>query len=430
MKIKTVTILGANGNMGSQCAGIIAGFGNAKVYMIARNLEKAQVGVEKAIDSIKSDAIRTNLIPKTYDDLKECLKDSDWIVEIVAEDPKTKHTINQQITQYKRPGAIVSTVSSGLSINQLAQDFSPEEQKYYFCTHFFNPPYKILLCELVSNANSNPKIQEELKLYLQNTLHRKVVITNDTPGFAGNRIGFQLLNEAVQFSLKYPKEGGIAYIDYLLGGFAGHALPPIATIDLVGLDVHRAIVNNISNLTNDHAHETFKMPKFMEYLISHESLGNKTGHGLYQIERDQKLVFNISKNIYETIPKLNLDLIERVKEKISNGEYSQAYKLILESDTIESQIIQHFFARYLSYSLSLVGTVVKTKENVDQVMAYGFNWLPPCALIDLIGGKNQAIKLIKKFKMIIPNSISQHSSTEKFYTLQNILDYRSFIKAY
>lgn len=416
MNIKTVTILGANGTMGSQCAGIIAGFGEAKIFMMARSLEKAQEGINRTIDSIKSDIVKDQLIPKTYEDINECIKKSDWVFELTAEDIETKHKINRQISKYKKPSAIVSTVSSGLSIDELAKDFSKNEQKYYFGTHFFNPPYKMLLCELIPNSNSDLSIQKELFEYLQNILHRKVVITKNTPGFAGNRIGFQLLNEAVHLAEKNQKKGGIFYIDYLLSGFTGRTMPPIATIDLVGLDVHKAIVENIYNLTNDFTRNLFKLPKTINDLISNGKLGNKTNGGFYTKE-DKKDVFNF-------------DFINLSKEKIAEGKYEEAYQILINTNTYESNIIQYFFARYISYSLSLVGVVVKTKEDIDKVMAYGFSWLPPCALIDLIGNKVKTIELLKKYKMQIPKIILEHSSSKKFYTLQSELDFRSFIKAY
>jgi len=427
MKIDTITILGANGSMGSQCAGIIAGFGNAKVYMIARDIDKSKDGINKASDSIKSDVIKKQLIPKTYEDIEKCVSESDWIFECASEDLEIKQKINSQVAKYKSKNSIVSTVSSGLSISNLSKSF--DKNTNYFGTHFYNPPYKMLLCELISSPNCNQKIQKELFDYLKNDLHRQVVITNDTPGFAGNRIGFQILNESLQFAEKYKKQGGIALIDHLLSGFTGRSMPPIATIDLVGLDVHKAIVDNIFQLTKDSAHESFKLPKFVDYLISNNFLGNKNGQGFYKKEGGQKLVFNIDKKTYEPIPKFNIEFINQVKKLISEGEYKKAFEIILKTKTFESKIIQYFFARYISYSLSLVGVVVKTKEDIDKVMAYGFNWLPPCALIDLIGGKNEVIKLIKQNKLLVPNEISKHSLKDKFYTLQDELDFRSFLKA-
>jgi len=427
--IKTVSILGANGNIGSQCAGIIAGFGNAKIYMIARDLEKSQEGIRKAIDSIKSDTIKNQLIPKTYDDLQECLPKSDWIFELVSEDFNIKQNLNNQISKYKSPQTIVSTVSSGLSITKLAQSFSNQEQKYYFGTHFYNPPYKMILCELINNPKSDPKIKKQLSEFLKNTLHRKVVETNDTPGFAGNRIGFQILNEAAIFAYKYKNRGGIAFIDELLGGFTGRTMPPMETIDLVGLDIHKAIVDNIYQNTNDQAHNSFKIPKYIQNLINQNHLGDKTKMGLYKTENNQKTVLNISQNTYEPIPKYNFNFTNLAKEKIKNAQYQEAIRLIIESTESESDITKYFFARYISYSLSLIGKVVKKKEDIDMVMGYGFNWLPPCALIDLLGGKNEAIKLIKHYKLLIPQVIQDQPRGKNFYTLQNELDYRSFLRA-
>ena len=120
LKIDTVTILGANGSMGSQCAGIIAGFGNAKIYMIARDIDKAKDGIKRAMDSIKSDVIRKQLIPKTYEDLEECISQSDWIIECASENLDVKQQLNSQIAKYKLKNSIVSTVSSGLSISILS----------------------------------------------------------------------------------------------------------------------------------------------------------------------------------------------------------------------------------------------------------------------------------------------------------------------
>lgn len=412
--VKTVTVLGANGTIGSLCSGLIAGFGSAKVYLVARTIAKAKEGKARAMDSIKSESIKNQLIPKTYQNLKECLSKSNWILEAVSEDFALKQKLNNLITKYKRPGTIVSTTTSGLSITRLAKSFSPQEQKYYFGTHFFNPPYKMVLCEFITNPNSDPKVQQFLSNYLSNVLHRQLVITSDTPAFAGNRIGFLILNQAAQFAARYQDKGGIAYIDHLLGGLSGRALPPLKTIDLVGLDTHQAIVDNLH----------FKTPLFIKQLIRHGQLGDKTHQGLYQGE----LVFNIQKQNYQSISKFDYDFLAQAKSKIADGQYSAAVKILLQTSGSEAKIIQYFFARYISYSLSLVGPVVKSKEDVDKVMAYGFNWLPPCALVDLIGIR-ATLKLIKKFKLTVPPILSKVSPSITLYSLQNQLDFRSFLRA-
>ena len=78
----------------------------------------------------------------------------------------------------------------------------------------------------------------------------------DTPAFAGNRIGFKVLNEVAQLAADY----GVAYMDQLVGSHTGRALPPLATIDLVGWDVHKAIVDNLWEYTDDEAHDSFVLP--------------------------------------------------------------------------------------------------------------------------------------------------------------------------
>jgi len=91
MKINRITIIGANETMCSQCTGIVAGFSGATVYMISRDIEKFKLGIEKAIASIKSDVIKSRLIPKTFNDLKECVSESDWVFECASEDIDIKH---------------------------------------------------------------------------------------------------------------------------------------------------------------------------------------------------------------------------------------------------------------------------------------------------------------------------------------------------
>ena len=192
-------MLGANGTMGAGSAAIVAAFGGAKVYMLARTLEKAKEGIDKAVGSVRSGVVAQRFEAGTYDDdLERCVAESDWVFECVAESYEIKEPINKRIAASRKPGTLISTVSSGLSIARLASHFDADGQKYYYGTHFFNPPYKLVLCELVTQPKNDPAVTQKLRNYLESPLLRYVVVTNDTPAFAGNRIGFQLMNEAAQ----------------------------------------------------------------------------------------------------------------------------------------------------------------------------------------------------------------------------------------
>ena len=95
--IKRVTVIGANGTLGKEVSGIFASFGDAKVYMVSRTLEKAEQARKNAALSVKAISVEENLIPKTYEDLEQCVKKSDLIFESVVEDFEIKKEIHELI---------------------------------------------------------------------------------------------------------------------------------------------------------------------------------------------------------------------------------------------------------------------------------------------------------------------------------------------
>lgn len=434
-QIKTVTVLGANGAMGAGSAGVIASFGEAKVHMLARDLDKAKEGITKAVKSVRTDTIKNRMVPGTYaNDLAKAVAESDWVFELVAESYDVKEAINQDIAKSRTPGTIISTVSSGLSIERLSKAFDADGQKHYFGTHFFNPPYKMILCELVSHKGSDPTIQKELGHYLEKTLGRAVVYTNDTPAFAGNRIGFQLMNEIAQFAEKYADKGGIALMDAIMGGFTGRAMGPLATVDFVGLDVHKAIVDNLYEFTKDSAHETFKMPSYMQKLIDSGNLGAKSGQGLIKRSKSsdgkrEKYVYNIQTGSYDPYPKFDIPFVKEASQKIGDSDYAGAMKVIKNASGLEADLCRYFLARYISYSLSLVGEVVETKENADKAMGFGFNWVPASAFVDFLGGVGETIQLLEKAKIPVPSELAKADKSKPFYQLKDVLDARALFRA-
>ncbi|MBE7440095.1 MAG: 3-hydroxyacyl-CoA dehydrogenase family protein [Spirochaetales bacterium] len=432
-EIKTVTLLGANGTMGSGSGGVIAAFGGARVYMLARELDKARDGVEKALSSVRSGTLRDRLIPGTYDaDLEKAVSESDWVFECVAESYEVKEPINKRISASRKPGTLVSTVSSGLSIARLAGHFDADGQKFYYGTHFFNPPYKLTLCELITHAGNDPEVTRKLSDYLSGTLVRQVVVTNDTPGFAGNRIGFQLMNEVAQYAEKYQDRGGIHLMDSLLSGYTGRAMSPLATADLVGLDVHKAIVDNIYTSTHDHAHETFRLPGYMQKLIDQGNLGNKSGKGLYQRKKNpdgsrEKLVFDIGRGDYGPLPAVSIPFKKDMQNAIRDSRYAQAMDILKTATGFEADLLRYFIARYISYSLSLIPEVTD-QNGVDGAMGFGFSWLPASAWVDYLGGVEEARKFIEKAGLAVPPFLASAKGSP-FYQLRARLDPRQLFRA-
>lgn len=401
MNIKTVTIIGVTGTMGANVAGIFASFGDAKVFCVGRDIEKVKRTIPRIVKSVRADAIAKNLIPADFSMLEDCVSQSDLVFESSKEDIFVKKEIALRVGKVLLPHAISGTGSSGLSITEIAACYPEELRGHFFGIHMFNPPYTLPLCELTSTCFSDKDMQAELNDYLNNTLHRTVVEVKDSPAFLGNRIGFQFINESLQFAEKYKDNGGIDYIDALLGSFTGRTMAPLTTSDFVGLDVHKAIVDNIFDNANDYAHETFVFPEFACRLVAEGKLGRKSGGGLYQrIKYENGLtrqtVFDINTGLYRDVIPYVFPFADKMKRKIAEGDYVKAFECLVNNHSQEAEICLSFLLKYIVYSLYATEEVGYTIDAADDVMATGFNWCPPLAMYQALSTVADMPLLIKE----------------------------------
>lgn len=385
MNIKTVTVVGVTGTMGANIAGIFASFGDAKVYCVGRDIEKVKRTIPRIVKSVKADAIAKNLIPADFSMLEKCVSESDLVFESSKEDIKVKKWVAEQVANVIQPHAVSCTGSSGLSITEIASCYPKGLREHFFGVHMFNPPYSLVLCELTPTIYADEQIKAELKEYLSKKLYRTVVEVKDSPAFLGNRIGFQFINEALQYAEKYKDNGGIDYIDALLGSFTGRTMPPLMTSDFVGLDVHKAIVDNIYENTEDYANDTFTLPEFVQKLIDDGKLGLKSGGGLYKKIRYENglvrdTVYDINTGQYRDIIPYVFPFADKMKKLISEGDYVKAFDCLINNHSQEAQICLSFLLKYIVYSLYATEKVGYTVEAADDVMATGFNWCPPMAM--------------------------------------------------
>lgn len=385
MNIQTITVIGVTGIMGANVAGIFASFGDAKVYCVGRDIEKVKRTIPRIVKSVRADAIAKNLIPADFSMLEKCVAESDLIFESSKEDMQVKTEIAAMVGKAMKPHAVSGTGSSGLSINTIAECYPEELRSRFFGIHMFNPPYTLQLCEMTPTRYSDVHLKEELKEYLKNKLHRTVVEVKDSPAFLGNRIGFQFINEALQYAEKFKDNGGIDYIDAILGAFTGRTMAPLITADFVGLDVHKAIVDNIYESTNDYAHDTFVFPKFVDKLVAEGQLGRKSGGGLYQLVRydnglKRQTVLDISTGLYRDVISYVFPFADKMKRYIAEGDYRKAFERLVNNHSQEADICWHFLLNYIVYSLYATKEVGYTIEAADDVMAAGFNWCPPLAM--------------------------------------------------
>src|ERR1700722_11491307 len=210
------------------------------------------------------------------DDLARCAE-ADWIIEVVAENLEIKRDLLTRVAQFRKPGAIVTTNTSGLPVHLIAEGLREEFQQHWAGTHFFNPPRYLKLVELIPGPKPLPDVIETLRDFCDRRLGKGVVVAKDTPNFIANRVGtFSILN-----ALRLMGSLGMSVeeVDACTGPVIGR--PKSATFrtaDIVGLDVLVHVVKNVyETVPNDESREMFRVPALVEEMARRGWLGDKTG---------------------------------------------------------------------------------------------------------------------------------------------------------
>lgn len=204
----------------------------------------------------------------SIDDLPEGLA---MIVEAIVEDLSLKAVI-LGAAERRRPAVLASNTSS-ISIDDLAAGL--ETPQSFAGMHFFNPVWAIHLVEVVRGAATSD-ITLAAILETVEFLGMEAAVVNDVPGFASSRLGIMLGLEAIRMV-----EEGVAEpedIDRVMELGYRHAMGPLRTGDLVGLDVRLAIAEHLAGVYG----ERFKPPALLRKMVRDGKLGRKSGEGFYR----------------------------------------------------------------------------------------------------------------------------------------------------
>lgn len=416
-----VVIIGANGTMGAAAAAVFAGAGYA-VTMLARDLDKAAQGLKAAQAVARAEALAERVRLGCYDgDLAREAGQAMVIFESLAEDLALKKEFLARVDRYRSPDCLVATGSSGLSIGEMARPRSESFRRHFLGIHLFNPPHLVVGAEIIPHLGTDPAVVSWAVAMLAGGLGRKVIVTRDRPAFVGNRVGFKVLNEVAQLSARH----GVEFADYLIGSHTGRAMAPLATIDLVGWDVHKAIVANVfAHCPQDEAHECFRMPEFMEAALARGCLGDKTpDHGGFYRRRDGRVeaLDPTSLTYRPMVAPRPLEFVERMKKLHRVGKYHEALQVLRDAREPEADIARRVVLGYISYALNRVGEVAASARDVDTIMSYGFNWAPPCVLVDLMGAR-ETIAMLERYELKVPPVVAQAAAGARLFT-GGVLDY-------
>ncbi len=411
--IRTVVVLGASGTIGGLIGGLIAQSG-IKVYFLSRTLAGAKRGLERAISQARSEVISRNIVCGDYDTLLgNALGEADWIIECVSEDLTIKQGMYEKVDQYRKPDAIVSSMTSSLPLSSLPEGRSENFRKNFLSTHFYNPPAKMLACEITGTPDTSPKILKFMVDFLKTKLHQVVIPVRNTAGFAGNRIAFMLFNRVTTLAAEY----GVEMMDYLIGPYTGRLMPPLATLDLVGVDIYKAIIENLYEYTNDEMHNSFILPDYINKMICSGALGNKTpdNGGFHRKDTSGNcLYFNPNTLDYVPAKKPHIEFVEAAEYMIHWGKYREAFDIVKTSRSKETDIVTDILCAYIAYSYARIGEVTREEfgiDGIDKVMSFGYHWAPPSLIVNMFGGKKYVLDLLEKKGFEVPDSLTKASES-------------------
>jgi 3-hydroxyacyl-CoA dehydrogenase len=424
-RIQKAVVLGA-GTMGSRIAALFANAGLPCVLLDivppglppgASPQDRAKI-VTNGLDAAKkanpaaffTPTLAQHVSTGTFDDDLARCAEADWIIEVVAENLEIKRNLLSRVAQFRKPGAIVTTNTSGLPVNLIAEGMSDEFQEHWAGTHFFNPPRYLKLVELIPGPRTSPDVIAALSEFCDRRLGKGVVIAKDTPNFIANRIGtFSMLN-----ALRLMGVLGmtIEEVDACTGPVIGQ--PKSATFrtaDIVGLDVLVHVVKNIyETVSHDESREMYRVPALVEEMARRGWLGDKTGQGFYKRVKGSPtkeiLTLDVHTMDYRPRQKARFASLDAAKGIEDTPERLRA----LLGPVLEGQKgdkAQQFLWGALSetclYAARRVPEISDNIVDVDRAMRWGFGWeLGPFEIMDAIGVQAVAAQLRRESRELPP----------------------------
>ena len=420
MLIKKVAILGS-GVMGAQLAAMFANY-NIKSLLFDLNKKLS----EKAIDNLKKIKPPPLKINNNINLIKSCSYDEDinqlinidWIIEAVVEDIDIKVSVYNKLINHIKSSAIISSNTSGISLENLVLQLPITIKKRFLIAHFFNPPRYMHLLELVNGPLTSKKVYKVISSFGEEVLQKKIVHAKDTPNFIGNRIGIFSLMNTIHKTIKQNLNPII--VDQLTGIITGRSKSAtFRTADIIGLDILKSVSLTTYNLaTDDESRLTYKIPRLINKLINKNRLGQKTKCGFYKKDKENILKLNLKSLNYEEFNDdhkyyfVKLTKIKNLKDRIDYIKNDNHYL-----STFFWEISRDLFL----YSANRIPEISNNIINIDNAMKWGFSWgIGPFEIWDLFG-LQYSFKRMNKEKTYPPKWINVmiEKGIQKFYNDRN-----------
>jgi 3-hydroxybutyryl-CoA dehydrogenase len=278
--VRIVGVVGA-GTMGNGIAQVFAqsGFTVRLVDIAQPMLDRARGTIEKSVAKFVEKGKLTagdrdaTLRRLTTGTSLEALHDADYIVEAIVENLEAKRELFACLDSIARPGVILSSNTSSISITALAA--ATRRPDRVLGMHFMNPVPLMTLVELIRGQSTSPdsmKVASDLCA----TLGKTAVEAADYPGFIANRILMPMINEAIFAVMEGV--GTPDAIDAVMKLGMNHPMGPLTLADFIGLDVCLAIMNVLHDGLGD---PKYRACPLLRRMVAAGQLGRKSGRGFY-----------------------------------------------------------------------------------------------------------------------------------------------------
>jgi 3-hydroxyacyl-CoA dehydrogenase len=425
-RIHKVAILGA-GTMGSRIAAHMANAGIPSLLFdivppgadAASRNKIALAGLEAARKAKPAAFFEPSLAslvtPGNFEDDLKRVSEVDWIIEVVVEDLEIKRKLLTKVEQFRKPGTIITTNTSGLPVAKIAEGFSDGFRKAWFGTHFFNPPRYMRLLEIIPTPDSNPALIEAVANFSDVHLGKGVVMAKDTPNFIANRIGtFSVLNV---MRLMQELDFTVEEVDALTGPAVGWPRSAtFRTLDLVGLDILGHVVRNMTENVRDERND-LTLPNFFRQMLERKMLGDKTGGGFYKKKKgsgeDERLGLDWKTLEYRPRQKARFASLDTAK---SIDDPAARIRTLLggSGKNKDEQFLWAALSDLWTYSANRIPEISDSVVEIDRAMRLGFNWeLGPFELWDGAGVEATIARMKKEGRPVAANAEKLLASGKK-----------------
>jgi 3-hydroxybutyryl-CoA dehydrogenase len=248
-------------------------------------LERGRAGIELMLDKALARGVvtpdqkeETLLRIDVIDELKKAVDGCRFVIEAVTEDTSIKRAVFEELDRHAPSNAILATNTSALSITLIAS--WTQRRDRVIGLHFFNPPDRMPLVEVVKGLTTGDKTIERAQRFC-GQLWKETIVDADRPGFATSRLSAMIGNEAWYMFME-----GVASptdIDRAVKLALGFPMGPFELGDLVGLDVRLSVLRYLHQTLG----ERFRpCPLLVEY-VEAGYLGRKTGRGMFEYHATQ-----------------------------------------------------------------------------------------------------------------------------------------------